>query len=410
MQCVFCQGQMREGQVFCPHCGRRQPTAQALPAAQAQPAVQTQPIPQTTPAQQPQAPAPQAVAAAAPLPRQQAGQPPKEARRALFLHFNEKPANIIAVMDQARSNQAEFVRQQMQRLRILALLLPAGSLFLLAYYVFHSQNLIALLLITYVLWGAALVGMLVLQRDWPSDAGVTPRGSPVGLIIPAIFVAVFLLFFGLWALVIGLVFLAPAFYVWIRLRRNRSAGEQFGPRFEVVHTAFETLKDDLAPGRTLIGWLDLTGAQQSGKVVQQRTSPSGMPVAFYRDEWLRLKMPLYDGNVLRLSAVERAKAKLGQWKRGRVSGKRKWKAGGTVWDRNELRVAVAVNPEAYEVLPIQRSQVGKFTVQTAQMGGHVAFRADTSGAIETEDILGVLRFAYEHLKPRGTAITAGGLT
>jgi hypothetical protein len=134
-----------------------------------------------------------------------------------------------------------------------------------------------------------------------------------------------------------------------------------------------------------------------------------MPVAFYRDEWLRLKMPLYDGNVLRLSVVERVKAKLGQWKRGRVSGKRKWKPGGTVWDRNELRVAVAVNPEAYEVLPIQRGQVGRFTVEAAQTAaGRVAFKADTGGAIETEDILGVLRFAYEHLKPRGTAMTAGG--
>ncbi len=403
MQCVFCQGQMREGQAFCPHCGRRQPTAQTQPASQ------TQPIPQAAPAPQPQVPAPLVVAVAAPLPRQQAGQPPKGARRALFLHFNEKPANIIAVMDQARSNQAEFVRQQTQRLRILALLLPAGLLFLLAYYVFRSQNLIALLLIAYVLWGAALVGMLVLRRDWPSDPAANPRGGSVGLIIPALFAAVFLLFFGLWALVVGLVLLAPAFYVWIRLRRNRSAGEQFGPRFEVVHTAFETLKDDLAPGRTLVGWLDLTGAQQAGKVVQQRTSPSGMPVAFYRDEWLRLKMPLYDGNVLRLSAVERAKAKLGQWKRGRVSGKRKWKAGGTVWDRNELRVAVAVNSEAYEVLPIQRNQVGKFTVEAAQAAaGRVAFKADTGEAIETEDILGVLRFAYEHLKSRGTAMTAGG--
>jgi hypothetical protein len=213
--------------------------------------------------------------------------------------------------------------------------------------------------------------------------------------------------FGLWALLIGLLLLAPAFVIWVQLRRWRYTGEQFGPQFDMVRTAFETLKDDLAPGRTLLGWLDLTGPQQASKVVQQRTSPSGMPVAFYRDEWLRLKMPLYDGNVLRLSVVERIKAKLGRWKRGQVSGKRKWRAGGTVWDRSELRVEMTVNPEVYEVLPIQRNQVGKFTVEAAPASpGHVAFKTETNAALGVEDILGVLRFAYEHVKPR-SAVAEG---
>ena len=85
-----------------------------------------------------------------------------------------------------------------------------------------------------------------------------------------------------------------------------------------------------------------------------------MPIAFYRDEWLRMKMSLYDGNVLRMTAIERAKARLGRWKTGRISGKRKWKPGGTVWARRELRVALTVNRDVYETLPIQpASQVGK---------------------------------------------------
>jgi len=375
--------------------------------AQVQPAVQAQPAAQAAP----QAPAPQVVAAGALLSQQDAGQPPKEGKRALFLHFNEKPANIIAVMDQAKRNQSEFVRQQTQRLRILALLMPVGLFFMLVYYVFRRQNLTALLLISYVLWGAALVGMLVLRRNWPSERTANPGSGAlvVTSIFLAVFFAVFLLLFGLWALVIGLLLLVPAFVVWVQLRRRRSVGEQFGPQFDMVRSAFETLKDDLAPGRTLLGWLDLTGPQQASKVVQQRTSPSGMPVAFYRDEWLRLKMPLYDGNVLRLSAVERVKAKLGRWKRGQVSGKRKWKAGGTVWDRSEMRVEMSVSPETYEVLPIQRNQVGKFTVEAAPANpGHVAFRAETNAAIGVEDILGVLRFAYEHVKLRGAAAVVEG--
>jgi len=94
------------------------------------------------------------------------------------------------------------------------------------------------------------------------------------------------------------------------LARNHPSGQAFGPKFDAACTIFETIKDDIAPGRTLMGWLDLTGAQQPGKVVREGISASGAPVKAYRDEWLRIKMPLYDGNVMRVSGLERVRARL----------------------------------------------------------------------------------------------------
>jgi hypothetical protein len=192
----------------------------------------------------------------------------------------------------------------------------------------------------------------------------------------------------------------------ILLKRSQPTGQQFGPRFDAARVIFQTIKDDLSPKRTLMGWLDLTGAQP-GKVIRQNTSSSGMPINYYRDEWLKMKMMLYDGNVMRVSVLERVKARMGRWKRNR-RGKSKWKAGGSA-SRNELRVAITVNREAYDVLPLRTNQVSKFLVETRESGdGRIVLDALTDAAINAQDILQVLRFAYDHLKPRGTPAPTGG--
>jgi hypothetical protein len=396
MKCPFCQNEMGDAQTGCPHCGRphsvrvahyieqmqeslqrgseQEARAAFKEAMGATPPNDKQPLERyvarlfvqakapaaagearfAQPPAAPQAPvAPsQPATVSAPAPRPQAGQPPAgAAKQALFFNFNEKPVNIVRVMDDARRKQMEFARTRRWRMWILALLLPAGLPFICAD-VSLGYNICTFSLVALVLWGAALVGFIL-------------------------------------------------------LRRNRPTGQEFGPQFDVARTVFETLKDDVSPKRTLIGWLDLTGMQQPGKIVQQRTSSSGMPIAFYRDEWLRMKLPLYDGNVMRVSAIERMKARLGQWKTGHISGKRKWKPGGTVWARRELRVAVTVNRDVYEVLPFQEaSQVGKFLVDAKQSDdGRIVLTALADGAVGSWDMLQVLRFAYDHLKPRGTPAT-----
>jgi hypothetical protein len=272
----------------------------------------------------------------------------------LFFNFNERPVNIVRVMDDAKRQQAEYAKTRSRRMRLVALLVPAGLLFICAD-VALGYNICTFSLVALVLWAAALIGFIVLRRNRPSD-------------------------------------------------------KEFGPVFDSARAIFETLKDDLSPKRTLIGWLDLTGTQQPGKIAQQHTSSTGMPIAYYRDEWLRMKLPLYDGNVMRVSAIERAKARLGKWKTGRVSGRRKWKEGGTVWARRELRVAVTVNRDAYETLPIQpASQVGKYVVAASQSDdGRIVLTATADQSVSSGDILQVLRFVYDHLKPRQTPAATGG--
>lgn len=385
MQCPFCQNDLGGAQSSCPHCGRahapqvaeyitqgwnalrggadeqaRAAFSQALRATPPndKPQIQSyisylvqQAGGATTEADQAQSiqasGTPQSATVSAPAARAPASPSSTgAAKNALFLNFNEKPANIVRVMDDARRKQTEFAAARKQRMWIIALLLPAGLPFICADWAL-GYNLCTFNLVTLVLWAAAIAGL-----------------------------------------------------VWLLIKHPTT--HEFGPQFDIARTIFETIKDDLALKRTLIGWLDLTGAQQSGKIVRQHTSTSGMPVAFYRDEWLRMKMPLYDGNVMRVSAIERVKAKLGRWKTGQVSRKRKWKAGGTVWARRELRVAITVNQEAYETLPIQTNQAGKFMIEaTPSDAGHIILKATTDQAISALDVLQVLRFAYNHLRPRG---------
>jgi hypothetical protein len=399
MKCPFCQNEMGDGADACPHCHRRHARQvaryiaqgwnalqggaegearaafnQALQAtpqkdkkqiesyvaylftqAKASPAAAAPVRPQSQPRARQQArPAPpQAATVSAPAPDPQAAQPSTHAvQRGLFFNFNERPVNIVRVMDDARRQQAEYARARIQRTRLIALLVPAGLPFILVD-VALGYNICTFSLVALVLWGAALVGFIVLRRGWPT-------------------------------------------------------GQEFGPAFESARAIFETLKDDLSPKSTLIGWLDLTGTQQAGKIARQHTNTSGMPIAFYRDEWLRMKMPLYDGNVLRVSATERVKARLGKWKTGRVSGRRKWKPGGTVWARRELRVAVTVNRDVYDMAPVeQTSQVGKYLVDASQSDdGRIVLTAIADQSVSSSDILQVLRFAYDHLKPRQSPAAA----
>ena len=462
MQCPFCQNEMGNAQNACPRCGRphspyvayyvaqgwnelkrgaeQQARAAFTEALRVTPPndkqqlqsyvaylvqqteatrqVAPQPTPQAAAAQAAQVVAatpPRAATVSAPAPRPQTASSPSPARVALFFNFNEKPANIVHVMNDAVRKQAEFVKARGQRIWIVPLLLLAGLPFVyldwLLGYNFFTFSLVAL-----VLWGAAILSFILLIRNRSVEAA-TPQASKgargyCGWIIALFFVAVFCLPFSAAlgaiqpALLATVVALIAAIVGTILLKRSQPTGQEFGPRFDAARAIFQTLKDDLSPKRTLMGWLDLTGAQP-GKVVRQNTSSSGMPINYYRDEWLKIKMMLYDGNVMRVSVLERVKARMGRWKRNR-RGKSKWKAGGSA-SRNELRVAITVNRDAYDVLPLRTNQVSKFLVEARESGdGRIVLDALTDAAINAQDILQVLRFAYDHLKPRGTPAPTGG--
>jgi hypothetical protein len=389
MKCPSCQAEVTGTMPVCPNCGTDLSEGMATAPVQAE--TVTAPLP---------GPQPESAARGA-------------SDRSLFLDFNEKPANIILVMDEARLRRGEFVKSFRSRLRILLLLLPAGLLFLLLDPLLGYGS-VTFTLVACVLWGAALVGWYLLRREsLIAQAGElkTPKGGRCGFSFTLIFVVVFagivLFSLGLFSLVldnfllvVGLLLglAASACLVWLWLHQPR--GEAFGARFEAAYTIFQTLKDDLAPRRTLLGWLDLSGPQQPGKVVREATSGTGMPIKYYRDEWLRMKMPLYDGNLLRVSAVQRVKARQGRWKRG-SSGKRKWKSGGTPQATSVLRVAVAVDRQAYEIVPAAAGTVNHFWVDIPpSAAGRLELRAVSDAPMNAWDILSVLHFAHDHIKPR----------
>jgi len=149
---------------------------------------------------------------------------------------------------------------------------------------------------------------------------------------------------------------------------------------------------------------DLTGAKQSSKVARAANDARGRTTNYYRDQWLNFKAKLYDGNVMRVSAIQRVKERNGYWGRGKVSGKSKWKPAKFKGAYQELKVRIAVNPEVYsiarnnEIKP--KTHVGEYTINAVDTeGGLVTVLASSPNEnVSSESVLGVMKFAYEMLK------------
>ena len=128
-----------------------------------------------------------------------------------------------------------------------------------------------------------------------------------------------------------------AFVVWLALRRNR-AGGPLAPDYATAREVFHTLRDDVAPKKFFFGHLDLTGPRQTSKVARTAQNALGRNVSYYRDEWLSLKAKLYDGNMLRVSAIQRMKVRDSYTKRS-ASGKLKMKSALVKDDRQHAECA-----------------------------------------------------------------------
>ncbi|MBE7555911.1 MAG: hypothetical protein HS126_33070 [Anaerolineales bacterium] len=321
MECQFCHTPLKPGTLVCPTCQRPvaadpEATLASAPTAVAAP-----------PAQRPQPDA-------------------KSGGRALFMNFNQSPAEIVRVMDETQQKVKDHLARRKKYVLLLWLLFPLGLPFVFAD-VALGYNICTFSLVALTLWAGAIFGLVMLRRQ----GKMTP----------------------------------------------------FGPKYELARTIFDTLRDDVSPKRTMTGWLDLTGAQQESKKMREKTSASGQPIHYYRDEWLRLKTSLYDGNVLRVSLMDRVKARQGFWKRGR-SGKRKYRSGSSQSEAH-LEFSVSVDTSHYTVQPFDRQVTNipssRFVIQQAEAGeGRVAFSAAAaSGQFDAWDILNALRFGYDHIQP-----------
>jgi len=185
---------------------------------------------------------------------------------------------------------------------------------------------------------------------------------------------------------------------------RKSDSYDFSPRYKGVKDLLHTLRDDLRPDTTFTGYLDLTGMLLPTKVARSTKDSRDRTTEHFRDEWLSLKAKLYDGNVLRVSAIQKSKKRKPYWKRSRISGKMKLKPEKYKGSAQFLKVRIAVNPEIYKIVSTpkfrQGTNVGKYTIsQLNTEGGIIDVLASSPfDEVETEHILNFLQSTYSLLQ------------
>ena len=200
----------------------------------------------------------------------------------------------------------------------------------------------------------------------------------------------------------GVLLWVAAFVMTFSLRKSRA--QAFPPKYNGAKQIFYTLRDDLRPDTTFLGHLDLTGALVASKVAHETKDTQNRTTQYFRDEWLALKAKLYDGNVLRLSAIQKSKQRKSYWKRSRISGKMKMKPAKFKGSEQQLKVRIAVNPDAYQIVRNaqfnQGQNIGKYVVAALNTEGGIIDIVASSPyeEVESENILSFLQSAYSLLQ------------
>lgn len=205
------------------------------------------------------------------------------------------------------------------------------------------------------------------------------------------------------------IFISGGVVLWIAalvLARGlrKSDSQDFSPRYKDSKNILHTLRDDLKPNTTFLGHLDLTGATLKTKVARSTKDTQDRTTDHFRDEWLAIKAKLYDGNILRVSAIQRTKQRQSYWKRSRISGKMKLKPVKFKGSEQQLKLRIAVNPEIYKIVPNktfrQGANIGKYTVtQLTTEGGIIDVVASSPfEEVESDHILGFIHSAYSLLQ------------
>src|SRR4030095_14884424 len=198
---------------------------------------------------------------------------------------------------------------------------------------------------------------------------------------------------------VGGILLWVAAIVMARSLR-KSDSQDFAPRYNGTKQILHTLRDDLKPGSTYLGHLDLTGPLLPTKIARSTKDSQDRTTEYFRDEWLALKAKLYDGNILRVSAIQKSKKRKSYWKRSRISGKMKMKPEKFKGSEQHLKVRIAANPELYQIVPNKEfregANIGKYTVaQLNTEGGIIDVTANSPfEEVEVEHILNFLHSTY----------------
>jgi hypothetical protein len=200
----------------------------------------------------------------------------------------------------------------------------------------------------------------------------------------------------------GMALWIAAFAMARGLRKSDS--HDFSPRYAGTKQLLYTLRDDLKPESSFLGHLDLTGPMLDTKVARESRDTQDRVTQHFRDEWIALKAKLYDGNILRVSAIQKSKKRKSYWKRSQISGKMKLKPEKYKGAAQFLKVRIAVNPDVYEIVPNQEfrqgTNIGKYTIaQLNTEGGIIDVTANSPfDEVESENILRFLHSAYSLLQ------------
>jgi hypothetical protein len=167
----------------------------------------------------------------------------------------------------------------------------------------------------------------------------------------------------------------------------------------IVHA----IRDDIAPKRNLHGTLDLRGSADPGKVARTKKNARGRTVTYYRDDWLSMKAKLWDGSMIRFAVIRKLKIRDGYHKRGRVSGKQKYKPPVLKGEVEYIDIRVSPNPTVYALAPTRAPSVGQAFGQAvvesvATDGGLVRLRASHAGDPNADEILSLLLATYAILQ------------
>ena len=190
---------------------------------------------------------------------------------------------------------------------------------------------------------------------------------------------------------------------------RKSDTKDFSPHYKGTKEILHTLRDDLKPEGTFNGHLDLTGSMLKTKVARETKDSRDRTTQYFRDEWLALKAKLYDGNILRISAIQRTKQRLPYWKRSRVSGKMKQKPAKFKGIQQQLKLRIAVNPEVYKIVPnntfTQGGSDGIYSIaQLNTEDGIISVVANSQQEeVKSEQILSFIKSAYSLLQRKAAS-------
>jgi hypothetical protein len=214
-----------------------------------------------------------------------------------------------------------------------------------------------------------------------------------------------LLLFGYFSFIFtggGIALWIAAFVMARSLRKSDSF--DFSPRYKGTKEILYTLRDDLKPGSTFLGHLDLTGSMLNTKVARETKDTRNRTTQYFRDEWLSLKAKLFDGNILRVSAVQKSKKRKSYSQRSRISGKYKTKPEKFKGTEHDLKIRIVVNPDAYQIVPNkdfrQGASVGNYIIsQLSTEGGMINVVASSPfEEVEQEQILNFIKSTYSLLQ------------